>query len=289
MTYTTNPLNLVAGTAVVADSAHSTNATSFSISPALPGGLNFNTTNGAITGTPTANTAVATATYTVTASGNGGTTNSGTIVITVLAPPNITNQPIATSLVLNPLPAGGVAKFGIKATGSATLLYRWVRTRGATIDTPSNGGTAPAAIFVGVSTDTLTITNPPYTDSGTTYKCVVVNAAGNAVSSAGVLRVSFLVGIWKPQMIHVTGMNPFSFRVPVTGGISSIHMTVENMGGRVVWSKDLKASASGLVSWNGAGTDGRPVAAGMYVVKMKLLDMNNKTVGEATQTGMNTR
>lgn len=287
ISYPVTTLNLVAGSAMAVDSPTvlTGTATSFSVSPALPSGLTLSTTTGVVRGTPAANVAVATATYTVTANGVGGSSTTAALSITVLAPPSITSQPILATALLNP--GAGVAKFGIKATGSATLLYRWVRTRGVTVDTPSNGGTAPAAIFSGVSTDTLTITNAPYSDSNTTYKCVVVNSVGNAVSNAGALVVNRIVGIWKPQVIRVTGMSPFSFRVPQA--VSSIRMTVENMGGRVVWSKDVKANATGIVSWNGGGADGRPVASGMYVVKMKLLDAQSKALGEATQTGINSR
>jgi len=84
-------------------------------------------------------------------------------------------------------------------------------------------------------------------------------------------------------------MNPFSFRVPPASGVSSVRMTVENMGGRTVWTKDFKVGASGQVSWNGGGSDGRPVASGMYVVKMKMLGADNRVLGEASQTGINAR
>ncbi|RZJ67917.1 MAG: T9SS type A sorting domain-containing protein [Flavobacterium sp.] len=52
--------------------------TLYSVSPALPAGLNLNTTTGVISGTPTAVTA--TATYTVTATNSGGSVSFGVII-----------------------------------------------------------------------------------------------------------------------------------------------------------------------------------------------------------------
>ncbi|WMW77321.1 putative Ig domain-containing protein [Flavobacterium sp. 20NA77.7] len=69
--------------------------TSYSISPSLPIGLSFNTSTGAISGTPTV--AAATADYTITASNIGGST-SATINITVLPILNFATATAAYSL-----------------------------------------------------------------------------------------------------------------------------------------------------------------------------------------------
>ena len=53
---------------------------SWAVAPPLPAGLNFNTSTGAVTGTPTAVTGQAT--YTVTATNTGGSATVG-LVITV--------------------------------------------------------------------------------------------------------------------------------------------------------------------------------------------------------------
>jgi len=87
-------------------------ANSYSISPALPAGLNFNTTTGTISGTPTQGSG--NTTYTVTASNCGGNTIS-TLNIAVTGIPNYvwtgatsTNWSIATNWSNNVLPTNGV-------------------------------------------------------------------------------------------------------------------------------------------------------------------------------------
>jgi hypothetical protein len=65
--------NLTAQT--ITPSSNGGAVTSWSIDPALPAGLTFSTTDGSITGTPTA--AAAATTFTVTASNSGGQTIAG--------------------------------------------------------------------------------------------------------------------------------------------------------------------------------------------------------------------
>src|SRR6185295_7592638 len=167
---------------------------------------------------------------------------------------------------------------------------RWVRIRGTAIDTLTNGGSGPTAIFSNTATDTSTITNPPFSDSLTAYKCVVRNAAGIAVSATGTLLVrSTVVGIRDSKLIRVRGTGPFSFHVPPGRDVSNVQMTVENMGGRTVWAKIYRVVSSGVIAWNAEGFDGRPVASGMYVVKMRLLNAANVPLGGATQAGINSR
>ena len=283
-TYRTSPLVLTTTVAMVADTPQVTTgtATSWSVTPSLPAGLTFNTSTGVISGTPT--TAQASANYTVTANNGSGGLTPVVLPITVNSIPVISSNP-ANSQALNP--GAGTAKFGIRATGTPTPSYRWVRTRGAVIDTPSNGGTAPAAIFAGMTTDTMTITNPPAADSGTTYKCVAYNVAGAVVSTAGMLWVRSVTGILGPFVVKVPGLRPFSYRVPE--GSVSVLMTVENIQGRVVWSKELATGKSRVVSWTGKDSNGRGVSSGMYVVKLKLLDAQHSSLGELRQTGGITR
>src|ERR1700719_798292 len=69
----TSPASGIAGVAITSMSPAVTGTvTGYSISPALPAGLSFNTTSGVISGTPAA--PAAQATYTITASNAGGST-----------------------------------------------------------------------------------------------------------------------------------------------------------------------------------------------------------------------
>jgi hypothetical protein len=85
LSYSANPVLYTSGLAIADNTPHSSGGpvVSYSVSPALPAGLNLNTSTGVITGTPT--TATAAVTYTVTASNSGGFT-SAALTITVLSP-----------------------------------------------------------------------------------------------------------------------------------------------------------------------------------------------------------
>ncbi|HEU5137049.1 MAG TPA: Ig domain-containing protein [Steroidobacteraceae bacterium] len=83
---------------------------SYSVAPALPAGLAINTSNGIISGTPTARTPAAN--YVVTAGNSGGSTTA-TVSITVLDPPPIVGYPntpyvltVGTATTITPTSTG---------------------------------------------------------------------------------------------------------------------------------------------------------------------------------------
>lgn len=82
-----------------------------------------------------------------------------------VAAPTFTTQPQNDTAAI-----GGTATFTVVATGSPT--YKWVRNGTDTLT-----GTSA----------TLTITNVTLADSGDTFKCVIRNAGGQAVSNSVVL------------------------------------------------------------------------------------------------------
>jgi len=76
LSYNTATAVYTQGTAITPNSPHQLrrSCNSYSVSPALPGGLSLSTSTGIISGTPTAMTA--TASYTVTASNSAGSTTA---------------------------------------------------------------------------------------------------------------------------------------------------------------------------------------------------------------------
>jgi hypothetical protein len=85
LTYPQTTINAVTGLAITTDIPTVTGAvSSFSVSPALPAGLSVNTSNGAISGTPTA--VAAQATYTVTAANATGSTTAALVITANQAP-----------------------------------------------------------------------------------------------------------------------------------------------------------------------------------------------------------
>lgn len=164
--YTNNSPTYCANQAITANNATVTGgATSFTVSPALPAGLNLNPSTGQITGTPTTVAGVPAANYTVTASNSCGSTTR------VL---NITISPSAPS--------------GLNYTNN-TVTY----CAGSAIapNIPSFGGGGPATSFTvspalpaGLSLNTSTgqITGTPTTLTGvaaTNYTVTASNSCGN--------------------------------------------------------------------------------------------------------------
>jgi hypothetical protein len=86
LTYTSNSPTYIKWTAISSNtpswSGHA--VTSWSISPALPAGLSFNTTTGVITGTPTSS--IYSASHTVTAANAGGSTTRSLTISVTLSP-----------------------------------------------------------------------------------------------------------------------------------------------------------------------------------------------------------
>jgi hypothetical protein len=81
------------------------------------------------------------------------------------------------------------------------------------------------------------------------------------------------------------GPNPFGRMLRIRyslpyGGISSVEFSIVDLRGRLLWSSQ-GATGAGLreLVWNGSCAGKRPVASGMYVLRMKALDAKGKTAG----------
>lgn len=127
LTYGTNPASYPRASAITTNSPSSSGGAvaSYSISPALPTGLSFNTLTGAITGTPTVTTA--SAVYTVTATNAGGnTTCDVTVAVTAVSENVVWASLVNTTAAGNQLDktsgadgwnAGAISTQSIPATG----------------------------------------------------------------------------------------------------------------------------------------------------------------------------
>lgn len=137
-------------------------AVSWSISPMLPAGLLFNTTNGIISGTPT--TLAAFAEYTVIATNSGGSSSVSPRIRVNPQPPVISTPP--GDQTVN---RGQTATFTVSATGTGTLSYQW-RKRGLAIP----GATS------------ATYTTPPTLreDNTAAFSVVVSDSYGGNTTSA---------------------------------------------------------------------------------------------------------
>lgn len=155
-------------------------ATSFSVSPALPAGLAFNTTTGTISGTPT--TLTAAQTYEVTVVNDGGSSKvSFSLLVTELAPT------------------------GLQYTFSNSSLLRDIAI---TAVRPSYGGgtatsfiispTLPAGLTINAATGVISGT-PTIINANTNYTVTASNTAGSTTAS-----FSLLVRVDPPANLQYT-------------------------------------------------------------------------------------
>ncbi|MBS1533431.1 MAG: putative Ig domain-containing protein, partial [Bacteroidetes bacterium] len=178
------------------------NVTSFSISPALPAGLSFDTTTGVISGTPSA--VAATAIYTVTANNSGGSTSFGiSITVNDIAPSSLSypspNVFTVGSAIANLTPtfSGNVTSFSIAPALPAGLSFD--TTTGIISGTPTtvtpiatytvteanSGGSLSFGIVITVNDiapSSLSYTSPNVFTVGSAIASLVPTFSGNVTS-----------------------------------------------------------------------------------------------------------
>ena len=102
--------------------------------------------------------------------GNGLTTTSNAVTLTVNSPPVITQQPTNQTVTL-----GSTATFSVAATGTATLTYQWQYLSGATWK-PFLAGT-------GVTSAAMTTNATTAAANGFQLRVVVTNGNGLTTTS----------------------------------------------------------------------------------------------------------
>ena len=169
----------------------------FSVSPTLPTGLSFDTTTGAVTGTPSV-TSVAT-TYTVTATDANGATGTNTFILTVNSAPTATQSIASEVLTQNhaatsftPVTGGGgtpALVFGISPTLPTGLSF----------DTTTGAITGTASATSVATTYTVTVTDANSATASNTFS-LTVNSAVTATQSiaAKILTASQAVTSFTP-------------------------------------------------------------------------------------------
>ena len=205
---------------------------SWSISPTLPSGLVFDTTNGELSGTPTAVSPLTT--YTVTATNNGG---SGTVTITIqvndVAPSSISYTP--SFLELN--------KDTLMTTVTPT-------NQGGTVDTWSITPTLPNGLVFDTATGSISGT-PTDVTAQATYTVTGSNTGGSATAT-----VTVIVNDAAPTSIVYS---PSSFTLTLGSQMQSVEPTAQ--GGAVETWAISPGLPAGLVFESSNGTiSGTPTA-----------------------------
>jgi hypothetical protein len=139
------------------------------------------TNNGTSTATASSNETVnMNGTYYFRAENNGCWGPQGSATVTITSAPSITSQPVNQSVTTQQ-----TATFSVTANGT-NIAHQWQEWSGSVWVNLSNGG-----VFSGVNTSTLSITNPPLTMDGRTYRCLVTGACSpSAISDAASLTVT---------------------------------------------------------------------------------------------------
>ena len=157
--------------------------TSYGINPTLPEGLTLDTSNGTISGTPTA--ASTSTNYTITATNSSGLDTVTLTIVVNAAPVAVPNISISSATVTATV-GSAIANITIISSGGAVASYGIAPTlpEGLTLDT-SNGTISGTPTAVSASTNyTITATNSSGTD--TAMVNITVNAAPVAVPSISI-------------------------------------------------------------------------------------------------------
>jgi uncharacterized repeat protein (TIGR01451 family) len=219
LTYSANPAVYTKGLAIAPDlaSVNGGGALSWSIAPALPAGLSFNATTGAITGTPTVLSPPTT--YAVTAVGTGGTTST------------------TLSVTVNDLPPAGLAYAMSSAvfTKGQTAANAPSTSSGGAVVSWSVTPTLPAGLSVSPTTGIIS-GMPTVLSPTTSYTITAANTGGSTTAT-----ITITVNDVPPSNL-IYGANP----VVATRGVPIASDAPANNGGAVVSYAITPALPAGL-------------------------------------------
>jgi len=202
-----------------------------------------------------------TGSYKAVVSNASGTLVSGSAVLTFNAAPTIVTSPANLSTT-----TGLSVKFAVVVSGTAPFTYKWVDGTGDTVATHASSS---------LTTDTLTLAN---VTGNATYKCVVTNVAGQAVSGVATLTVNPLALVSNSMQAFAIRTVGSSLMFQLPSGASFAKITLMDMEGHSVWSNSLEQGGSTL-AWHGTTTSGGSVNSGIYIVHMALFDSQRHPAG----------
>jgi len=235
------PINLVypqtsiaatVGQAIVADTPRVTGTvTNYSVSPALPAGLNISGSTGAISGNPTSVTALAA--YTVTAANSAGTTTTTVQIVVNAAPPSNLTYP----------------QTSITAAVGQAIVADTPNVIG-TVTTYSISPTLPAGLNLSASTGAITGT-PTAVTAQATYTITAANSAGTTTATVQIV-------------VNATAAPPTNLVYPVTTIVVTVGQTIAPdipvLTGGVASYNVSPALPSGIAIDSGGTISGVPTA-----------------------------
>lgn len=249
--------------------------TSYAYTGVLPAGLSFDTTTGAITGTPTV---AASSTISVTATNAGGTSTAATITF------NITNVPV-------PVLTGDLTITGVV---NSSLTYSFIATNsptsyalasgslppGMTLNNPSFGVLGFLPNTVGVYSFTITATNAGGTSAPASFTVTITTAP--PVVSAG--SPSGTTGSAFSYAISATN-SPTSYAV--ASGTLPAGLTLNTATGVISGTPTVAGSSSVTVTATNAGGTSAPATLSFTITGPEINVQGNLTTivdGDTTPT-----
>ena len=141
----------------------------FSVAPSLPTGLAFNASNGNISGTPTAVSGASS--YSITVTDSVGGKGTGTISLSVVAPPAVSTTRLVTAVVTTVTQVMPVVQPVLGANGVGTLTYSISPglPNGIVIDAGTGQLSGSPVDLSSTTTYTVTVTDTVAQTSATTF------------------------------------------------------------------------------------------------------------------------
>jgi len=217
----------------------------------LPAGLSLSTATGIISGIPTVITPVAN--DTILAMGPGGI---GRAVLKIT--------------VTDTAPSIFYKLASIVAVKNAPIIPDTAISIGGSVSSFTMSLSTPLPAGLSLNSGTGIISGTPTTAAGASNDTVIAMGPGGTGKAVVSVTVNSVVAILDPYVVRLPGLNAFSFRVPE--GSLSVRIMVQDIRGKTVWSREQAVGKNNLVSWDGGDSNGQSVPAGIYVVRLKLLD-----------------
>ncbi|HEY8780362.1 MAG TPA: cadherin-like beta sandwich domain-containing protein [Mucilaginibacter sp.] len=253
--------------------------TSYSIDTPLPAGLSFNTSNGQITGTPTA--PLAATVFNITAYNTGGSSSTpltitiGTQLLqteTTLAVSSIT----ATTATLNGIVNNNGSSVLVSFTyGTDPNLINGTTTLATTNSTLNVGNTSNSALTVtGLKSLTTYYYRITAADSSGTKAGNIVSFVTVPSSNASLSNLSVSSGILSPAFASGTG----NYTASVANNISSIKLTP------VTNDSTATVTVNGMKVASGSASAGQPLNVGNNTITTTVTAQNGTTTQSYTLT-----
>ena len=306
LVYSTNPALYLQGVGITPNmpTVSGGGATSFRVSPSLPGGLVLNPVSGVITGTPT--TAAASAAYLVTASNPGGSTTTA-LTISVTAPPAISSFTAspgsisagqsstlswsvsgATSLSISPN-IGAVTGSSLTVTPTTTTSYTLTATNVA--------GSVSAMVIVNVTAPPLVPIIGSFTATPSSITAGQSSILSWSVSGATSLSISPNVGAVTGSNLAVAPNTTTSYTLTATNAAGSVRSTVTvtvttspfgpTIASFTATPSSITAGQSSNLSWSVSGATSLSISPGIGAVTGSSLTVSPTTTTTYTLTASN--